>query len=236
LSKIHHPIDLHSGALQTAEGIEMRFSEQFDMIKNNVEEAGLSESSINHVEKSKRAFDLIVEYLKHFYIVYKAFLDDLKLSSDQETFFNEVIFPYCYLKMTWRRLPKKQKKENKALLEKLEAEMLNAAWSDDLKMEWMKKGNELAERFQRSSSCVEGRNSLLSLNHHRLHKMSERTLRALSIVHNFDTYRSDGSTPAERLFKEKHDSLFDFLVKSVKIPGKPRNQKHKSENRRKIAV
>jgi len=95
----------------------------------------------------------------------------------------------------------------------------------------MKKGKEMAELFQRSSSCVEGRNGMLSLNYHRFHRLNERTLKTLTIIFNFHVRREDGSTAAEQFFETKHKNLFYSLVKNVKIPGKPRKQNHDIERR-----
>jgi hypothetical protein len=231
MGKIHHPIDLKNGKLQTAAEIEDRFSVQFKIIQERTEEAQLSDSSVDRIEKAKRAFDGIVCYLKYFFLIYAAFLDGLRLNSEQQNFFNEVVFPLCYLKMIWRRLRTKAREEHKVLLKNLEERIRDAPWSDEFKKEWIKHGQELAKTFQRSSSCVEGRNSALSLNHHRFHRLNARTLKALTIVHNFDVRRSDGTTAAERFFEAKHANLFDSLVANVRIPGRPQQQKHDMQRR-----
>lgn len=169
--------------------------------------------------------------MKYFFVLYVSFVNGLRLSFEQEKFFKEVIFPLSYLKMIWRRLPRKSKEENKWLLENLEAKIQDAPWPDKLKKDLMKKGRELAERFQRSSSCVEGRNGVLSLNYHRFHRLNTKSLKVLTIVHNFDTRRSDGTTPAERLFEAKHGNLFEVLVANTRIPGRPQRQHHDVEKR-----
>jgi len=56
---------------------------------------------------------------------------------------------------------------------------------------------QCAQIFQRSSSCVKGRNAQLSLRHHGIHKLSDRSLQAQTIVHNYYRRNRDGSTPAE---------------------------------------
>jgi transposase len=231
MSKIHHPINLKTGALQTAEDVEDRFGEQFKIIYNRAEEANLSEPSIDRIEKAQRAFAEIVCYMKYFFTVYAAFVECLCLGIEQEKFFNEVIFPLSYLRMIWGRLPKKAKEENKQLLQSLEAKIRDAPWPEQLKLEWMKMGREIAEVFQRSSSCVEGRNGVLSLNYHRFHRLNERSLKVLTIVHNFDVRRPDGTTAAERFFEAKHDNLFECLVANVRIPGRPQKQHHDIEKR-----
>jgi len=231
MGKIHHPIDLRSGSLQTASKMESRFNEQFKIIRCCAEEANLWEPSINRIEKAQRAFDAIVSYLKYFFIIYAAFIESLRLDAEQERFFNEVIFPLSYLKMIWKRLPKKTKEESKDLLRSLEARIRDAPWSEELKLEWMKKGKEMAETFQRSSSCVEGRNGVLSLNYHCFHRLNVKTLKVLTIMHNFVVRRTDGTTAAERFFEATHDNLFDCLVANVRIPCKPQKQYHDTEKR-----
>jgi|GEM_PF-1729737 len=78
---------------------------------------------------------------------------------------------------------------------------------------------ECANIFQRSSSCVEGRNGQLALHHHSLHKIRPRKLRALTVVHHY--YRPSGPTPAERLFRTQHEDLFTWLADHVDLPARP---------------
>lgn len=226
LGRIHHPIDLSTGKLQTAEIMKEKFDAQTKIIDTTAKEACLSASCLKRLEKAKRAFDAIVEYLKIFFVFYKAFVEGLGLNTEQERFFNEVIFPLSYIKMVWRRLPKREREKLKRLKESLEIRLSVSLWSEEFKKEWMKKGQECAERFQRSSSCVEGRNGVLSLYHHRFHRMSHRSLKALTVVHNFHTRRLDTSTAAERFFGTVHRNLFESLLANVQIPGRPQQQHH----------
>ena len=90
---------------------------------------------------------------------------------------------------------------------------------------------ECATLFQRSSSCVEGRNGYLALLHHSLHRISDRKLATLTTVHNFFVKRSDGSTPAERFFGSKPRDLFEWILEEVDLPGRPA-QKRLQPNRK----
>ncbi len=90
-----------------------------------------------------------------------------------------------------------------------------------------KAAEECAQIFQRSSSCVEGRNAQLSLRHHGIHRLSDRCLKAQTIVHNY--YRNrDGTTPAERFFNTKHNDLFEWLLEKMDFPARPRNRLKKA--------
>jgi len=231
LGKTHHPIDLRTGKLQSAEIIKTRFDEQFKVIEACAQEAELSKSCEKRLEKARRAFDAIVEYVTFFFITYAAFLSRLDLEKDQERFFNEVIFPLSYLKIIWRRLQRKEKEELKLLRKALEDRLRDAPYLEEFKNQWLKTGQECAEIFQRSSSCVEGRNGMLSLYYHRFHRLNIRSLKALSIVHNFHTRRLDNTTAAERFFGSKHEDLFESMVANVRIPGRPQNQNHDLKKR-----
>lgn len=231
LGKIYHPIDLRTGKLQTAEAIKNSFDMQLKVIEKSAQEAELSKSCEKRLGKARRAFDAIIGYVTFFFMAYTLFVGDLKLEKDQEQFFNDVIFPLEYLKMIWRRLQRKIREELKPLKESLESKLREAHYPEELKTQWLKMGQECSNMFQRSSSCVEGRNGLLSLYHHRFHRLNTRSLKALTTVHNFHTKRADKTTAAERFFSRKHESLFESLVKNVRIPGRPQKQYHDLKKR-----
>lgn len=224
MGEAHHPIHLKTGQLQTAQEIQNRFNENLNQVQAQAREAKLSESSIARIEKAERAFGAIVHYLEYFFVVLTAFIDGLWLDREQEKFFKETVFPLSYLRMIWKRLPKQAQKKYGQLLENLAAKIREGPWPEELKGAWMKGGKEMAELFQRSSSCVEGRNGVLSFNHHRFHRLNPRSLQVLTIVHNFEVRRWDGTTAAERFFEAKHDNLFESLVANVQIPDRPRRQ------------
>ncbi len=90
---------------------------------------------------------------------------------------------------------------------------------------------ECASVFQRSSSCVEGRNGQLSLRHHSFHRLSDRKLAALTAVHNFFIKRNDGTTAAERFFDAKPRAMFEFLLENMDTPGKPAQKRRASKQK-----
>jgi len=82
-----------------------------------------------------------------------------------------------------------------------------------------------ADLFQRSSSCVEGRNGHLSLYHHGSHRLSDRKLAALTAMHNYYVRRPDGTTAAERFFGRAHPVLFDHMPAHVALPPPARRRR-----------
>ncbi|WP_248595105.1 DUF6399 domain-containing protein, partial [Candidatus Accumulibacter contiguus] len=77
---------------------------------------------------------------------------------------------------------------------------------------------ECADRFQRSSSGVEGRNGQLALHHQGRHRLSDRKLAALTAVHNYHIRRADGTTAAERFFGRAHETLFAQVLQRMPLP------------------
>ena len=70
----------------------------------------------------------------------------------------------------------------------------------------------MCAKFQRTSSAVEGRNGYLSRLHHANRGFTEQSLKVLTIIHNFDLKRDDGTTAAQRLFDKPFPDLFEWVV------------------------
>jgi hypothetical protein len=85
--------------------------------------------------------------------------------------------------------------------------------------------SDLARQFQRASSAVEGRNGYLSHLHHGARGTPTPRLKVMTVIHNFDLKRADGTTAAERLFRTSFPDLFDWMVERMvplPVPRKSR--------------
>jgi hypothetical protein len=225
LGEIYHPVHLDGGKLRTPEELDLDVNRQFQVIETETKKANLSTSCLDRIAKARRAFDLMLNFFRYFYALITAFMEKVPESSRQ--FFKETVFPMVYLELCMKRLPKKEKEKIIKTLGVLHSQFQEARIEEEVKLALMRLGKELAERFQRSSSAVEGRNGALSLLLHRFHYVSEKTLSVLTIVHNYGVRRSDGSTAASRFFGGQHANLFEHLIKTVRIPGRPQAQKQK---------
>ncbi len=83
---------------------------------------------------------------------------------------------------------------------------------------------QLAITFQRASSQTEGRNGYLAFINHAHRGMPKNRLKVLTIIHNYDVKRADGSTPAQRLFNKEFPDLFDFICLNVHGFKEPRSR------------
>jgi hypothetical protein len=86
---------------------------------------------------------------------------------------------------------------------------------------------QCAQVFQRSSSCVEGRNGQLALSHHHLPHLSDSKLCVLTTLHNYFIRRPDGTTAAQRFFGAPPADLFLTLCQRMPLPARPR-KRHKA--------
>lgn len=87
---------------------------------------------------------------------------------------------------------------------------------------WMDWASWMCGKFQRTSSAVEGRNGYLSRLHQANRGFTEQTLQVLTIIHNFDLKRDDGSTAAQRLFGKPFPDLFESVVRNLGELPRPR--------------
>ena len=139
----------------------------------------------------------------------------------------EQLIPAIYLSIVSRKSNDQQEVQALEERSRLMLAKLNGAtspfahFSSEKRQEIEAVAIECAHLFQRSSSCVEGRNGYLSLWQHSWHHISERKLTALTTVHNYFTKRADGTTPAERFFEKKSADLFSWLLSHVDLPARP---------------
>ena len=80
---------------------------------------------------------------------------------------------------------------------------------------------ECTDLFQRSSSCIEGRNGFLALYQHGHHRLSPRKQPVLTALHNFAITRPDGTTAAQRCFAQAHPALFGQVLERMPWPARP---------------
>ena len=92
---------------------------------------------------------------------------------------------------------------------------ITLALADHQRERWVLWCREFCAKYQRTSSAVEGRNGYLSKLHHARRGFSEQSLNVLTIIHNFDLKRYDGTTAAQRLFGHDFPDVFEWMLAHV---------------------
>jgi hypothetical protein len=66
------------------------------------------------------------------------------------------------------------------------------------------------------------------LRHHGLHRLSEQCLKAQTVIHNYYRTNKENETPAERFFEAQHQDLFQYIIKNMDYPARPRKHKQRA--------
>jgi len=226
LGLVYHPYDLETGESQIAEVISKKLEENFIIIKSAADDAELSDNNISHLEKAHRVFSHMVNTIAFFWAMVAQQITSLGLSAGMESIMRDVLIPGFYLQIVAKKAKssaecKRIAKLAKSLLAHLELCESWCALPGNMQEQIRAAALQCAQLFQRSSSCVEGRNGYLSLRHHGLHRLSTRKLTVLTVLHNFYIQRLDRTTAAERFFEQKPKDLFWYLLERIPYPARP---------------
>jgi hypothetical protein len=228
----YHPFDRHTGRPVLAEEVGQRLNEHVDRLAEVAAEAGLGTKATQAVNKSRTWLTTLTGCVAWFWCLANARVEELDLSEEQERVVKEKLLAGHYWAMAAGRA--RTAEERKRLREMAE-ELKTGAWqaggtlaalSEEERREVEDVARHIAGLFQRSSSCVEGRNGRLSLQQHGHSRVSERRLQALTVIHNYMVQRADGTTAAERFFGQKHKDVFSWLVERMPDLPRPAAKRH----------
>jgi hypothetical protein len=221
----YHPFDRETGAAVTAEEVGKRLNRHLDELQEVTRGAKLSGKAQEAVNKARGWVTALVGCVAWFWSLVGDRLEEMDLTQEQEEVVKNKLLSGKYWEMAAGRA---RTGEERQRLKQMAQELSNAARQDAtlsaLPEEEKKQVEEVAQEsaglFQRSSSCVEGRNGRLSLQHHGHGRVSERRLKALTVIHNYMVKRADGTTAAQRFFGQQHKDVFSWLLE--RMPDLPR--------------
>lgn len=228
LSRDYHPVDLGSGQPMTADEVARRLASHFDALDQVAAEAGLSAHAREKLAKARRVLDAMKATVAFFWTTIAARLKSWRLSEPVEQLMREQLIPAYYLRRVAKKAPTAfLRQQLRALSEEIVArarspDSLWATLHPDVQADLERKAQQCADLFQRSSSCVEGRNGQLSLTHHALHQLTARKLQSLTVLHNYLVRRDDSSTAAERFYGVRPRDVFLWLLEQSSLPARPR--------------
>ena len=159
-----------------------------------------------------------------------------KISKEEKCWIEKNGLPFVYWKNQLNRTPAKLRNQDlriyyKQRLENARQRALDDPATKEIEQDRQEQlllmADKLAITFQRSSSQTEGRNGYLSFVNHAHKGFPKDRLKVLTVIHNFDIRRNDGTTPANRLFNQEFPDLFDFICSGVTGFKEPRRRKNK---------
>ena len=230
LSAAYHPVDLETGTLLTDIEVERRLLGHFDTIDTVANDANLSERAKASIDKARRVVPAMKATISFVADNVRVRVQDLGLSEIIARVVTEDLVPAAYLERVANRAPTAvcrdalralaHEKRTSAICRAPELATLAEAQRDRICCV----ATEAAHIFQRSSSCVEGRNGQLSLCYHHLHTLTPERLEAYTVLHNYFAKRPDGTTAAQRFFGLTHRDLFEHLLLRAPELARPRRR------------
>jgi hypothetical protein len=228
LSHDYHPFDLDNGRPLGEDEVGRRQAGHLDTLEQIAAEAGLSARATKKLAKARRVLGPMKATISFFWKMLHVWFSLWDLPEPVRQWMRQELIPGLYLA---RVAEKASDAAERHRLRKLSQEILARArspdgfWgtlSPDMQADLERKAQICADLFQRSSSCVEGRNGQLSLKHHALHRFTLRKLQALTVLHNYLIRRADGTTAAERFYETAPRDLFAWLLDRLSVPARPR--------------
>jgi hypothetical protein len=233
VSDDYHPFDRQTGKPVSAEEVGKRLAGHLDQLEEVVQEAALGARARESVTKARPWVQTLMGCVAWFWSLADVRVEELDLGEGVELVVKEKLLAGHYWAMAAGRA---RTAEERARLKELAEKLKREAWqegsalaslSEEERKEVESVAHEVAGLFQRSSSCVEGRNGRLSLQHHGHSRVSERRLKALTVIHNYVIQRADGTTAAQRFFGQPHKDVFSWLLE--RMPDLPRPAKKRRQ-------
>jgi len=229
ISDAYNPYDIFTGEPQTAQTVSSKLERAFEEIATVTTHLG--EFCHKRIAKAKRLIPEVAATITQYFAIISLIVKDATESEILRQQLVSALIPGYYLLEAARKEKNNKRRQTivdraSALLHPFHQRAGPFACLDDSEIaHFEKKVLECVGLFQRSSSCVEGRNAHLARYHRGFHRLSDLRLSALTVLHNFHIQRSDETTPAQRFFECEHGDLFQWLVKHIELPSRPHNRK-----------
>jgi hypothetical protein len=211
-----HPFDLINGEWQTPEQIQTRFEQMTQMLEAASE--GMRNKRFGPtMMQLNDELPRLVQQTHRQQGRAEALLSESSFDQKQQHWIKEVVLGWMYLKQAQKKLPNATER---ALMQDAIAALELRAWQEvvvvlETGQAWQDAtalAAQMCEKFQRSTSAIEGFNGMLSLKHHGWRTLTEGKLRAVGVMHNFYAKRGDGTTAAERFFGVKPKDLWTWIT------------------------
>jgi len=217
----------------TAENAKKEIENELENIKQVVNDCEITDN-YNLLEKAENQVADSVEVINLWHEIVVKELSNKNMDVALKTWFEKVLLPQTYwnlfIKKTKHKPTLERLKKELNLCKEKEKEAEKYEFKSEQELQEIKDlAIELCNKFQRSSSQVEGRNGYLSMINHTQRGFDTKRIEVLTVVHNFDIKGIDEKTPAQRLFKNQieHTSIFEYILNNTNELAIPRNRQNK---------
>jgi hypothetical protein len=226
-----HAFSMEENMPQTSAQVETRLEEQAQRFEKIAEEQSVTDNQ-DAVGKFRRQLKDVASMVDVWWLWTKESLER-GLKAELSSWLLSILLPVIY----WQhQLQKTQNPDMKTLyqaaLRKAQLAYATHPVTQTMSQQDVEHWRSWAEwasgNFHRASSAVEGRNGCLAQSYGDGRGLTNRRLAALTTIHNYDTRRLDGSTPAERLYGEQFPALFEWLLGQREALPLPRQARQRT--------
>jgi len=230
----YHFVDLERGVRRNGRLIAADIQAHIEQVRVIAQHEGLSQSCLERIDKAERVvpkMQATIEFVSGYVRQQVAQLD---LTPPVSFAMHAKLIPSYYLDRVAQTRSISDGEPLRELAERLRAPLVEpgsvlSALSLEAQDHLHDEAKRLAAVFQRSSSNVEGRNGYLSLRSHQLRGLDlPRKRQCFTAIHNFFLTRPDGTTAAERFFRQKPRAMFAAILASVELAPAPLSPSRKA--------
>ena len=227
-----HPFSLQTQQINRAEqvisSLEKR-AQAFEKIAQSQAIADLKQT----LNKFRNQWNDLAANVETWWLWVMEILADLSMDEATHYWLTHALLPtvYWHQQLHKTQNPRQREKYRQAwqqAAQALQADAFTATLPESELQRWLEWAEWMARNFHRSSSAVEGRNGYLSQMYHNGRGLTEKRLRALTVIHNYGLKRSDGTTAAMRLFGQPFPDLFSWLVAEMSALPLPRKGRERA--------
>lgn len=230
-----HPFSVVDNSINDAATIVQSLEARAQAFETVANAQGIADSK-NTLAKLRNQFGALAVSVSFWWIWVRETLLHLGVTdSELEQWLITSLLPVVYWNHKMQHSKNRQAKEKyykawELASVNLKAHSLTTALPINDIQHWLQWAENVSRQFQRSSSAVEGRNGCLSQMCHNRRGLDGNRLKALTVIHNYDIRREDGTTAAMRLFNTEFPDLFSWLLDQMGELPLPRN------GRKRVAV
>lgn len=221
----YHPFNLQTGTPRKEGTARQVLTACFDRLDHLAKGGQSTEKSQKRLAKARRQLKKMIQTVAWFWAMVDLTLKPLGLNNSQRRAMEQLIASAYLNRVAGQARDPEQRSELRQRAVSLREQALSrdgplASTDDSVQAQYLEIAESCAQFFQRSSSCVEGRNGQLALRHHTFHRLSTTKLSVLTVLHNYWLRRADGTTAAERFFGQPPADLLTELLSRLPVPAR----------------
>lgn len=227
-----HPFSIVDNSINDAGKVVQRLEGRAQAFETIAHGQGIADNK-NTLQKLRNQFGALAVSVSFWWLwvnetLLNLGMDDIELEQWLTTTLLPVVYWHHKMRQTKNRKAKdKYRKAWESASAAFKAHRLTATLPISETQRWLLWAENMSRQFQRSSSAVEGRNGCLSQMYHNGRGLDGKRLKSLTVIHNYDIRREDGTTAAMRLFNTEFPDLFSWLLdrmEDLPLPRKGRER------------